>query len=391
MESRIYNVNLQSGFNTLTYIGISQYDAGVPLQFNVYDGATAASFPAGTTATIMGVRPSGVGFSTACTLTDNVVTVDTVTDMTGEAGKFPVEIRFTASGVDVGTVNFVFLIEKAPHPEGTIDADITHEQEFIDRLEAIEEWIATADQGVSDALKAALLQIAQKVVYIDEHGQDYYDALYDALYPPAPPATLVSISAVYTQSGTVYDTDTLDSLKTDLVVTAHYDDSTSAVVTTYTLSGTLTAGTSTITVSYSGKTTTFTVTVTAVPVNPFDGVHWNDGLRLSGNSEYSGQANYTTTDFVSVSDITDVTAELTSKSGNVQYTIAWYTSNSNSNYISHDTGYINYQSTQYSASVTSNRPSSAQYCRICTTKASTGSVSDYPYVLGILDIDVTFA
>ena len=141
MESRIYNVNLQSGYNSLTYIGISQYDAGVPLQFNVYDGAVAASFPAGTTATIMGVRPSGVGFSIACTLTDNVVTVDSSTDMTGEAGKFPVEIRFTASGVDVGTVNFVFLIEKAPHPDGTIDADITHEVEVLERLENIESQV----------------------------------------------------------------------------------------------------------------------------------------------------------------------------------------------------------------------------------------------------------
>lgn len=146
MESRIYNVNLQSGYNTLTYIGISQYDAGVPLQFNVYDGATAASFPAGTTAKIQGVRPSGVGFDISCTLTDNVVTVDTSTDMTGEAGKFPVEIRFTASGVDVGTVNFMFIIEKAPHPDGTIDADITHEVEVLERLENIESQVDALGQ-----------------------------------------------------------------------------------------------------------------------------------------------------------------------------------------------------------------------------------------------------
>ena len=75
--------------------------------------------------------------------------------------------------------------------------------------------------------------------------------------------TLSSISAVYTQSGTVYPTDSLDSLKTDLVVTATYDDSSEETVLAYTLSGTLTAGTSTITVSYLGKTTTFSVTVTA--------------------------------------------------------------------------------------------------------------------------------
>ncbi len=76
---------------------------------------------------------------------------------------------------------------------------------------------------------------------------------------------LSSISAVYTQSGTVYDTDTLDSLKNDLVVTAIYSDSTTQIIpaANYTLSGTLTAGTSTITVSYSGMTTTFSVTVTS--------------------------------------------------------------------------------------------------------------------------------
>ena len=113
--------------------------------------------------------------------------------------------------------------------------------------------------GVSADLKTALLQLASKVAYIDDQGQDYYQDLYDALYPPA---ELESISAVYTQSGTVYDTDSLDSLKSDLVVTATYVDSSTAVITSYTLSGTLTEGTSTITVSYGGKTATFTVTVT---------------------------------------------------------------------------------------------------------------------------------
>ena len=116
-----------------------------------------------------------------------------------------------------------------------------------------------AKTGLSDEAKQALLTCFENVAWINDQGQDYVDALEAALYPPA---NLVSISAVYTQSGTVYDTDTLDSLKSDLVVTAHYDDSTTEVVTTYTLSGTLTEGTSTITVSYGGKTTTFEVTVT---------------------------------------------------------------------------------------------------------------------------------
>ena len=113
--------------------------------------------------------------------------------------------------------------------------------------------------GLSEDVKTALLQIASKVAYIDDDGQDYYDDLYDALYPTS---DLVSISAIYTQSGTVYDTDSLDSLMDDLVVTALYEDQTTKTVTAYTLSGSLVEGTSTITVTYNGKTTTFDVVVT---------------------------------------------------------------------------------------------------------------------------------
>jgi hypothetical protein len=113
--------------------------------------------------------------------------------------------------------------------------------------------------SMSAGVKEALLACFRNVAWINVNGQTLYDNLYSELYPPV---NLVSITAVYTQSGTVYDTDTLDSLKADLVVTAHYDDSTTETVTTYTLSGTLATGTSTITVAYGGKTTTFTVTVT---------------------------------------------------------------------------------------------------------------------------------
>ena len=146
--------------------------------------------------------------------------------------------------------------------------------------------------GLTEEIKEALLQIAQKVVYTDAQGPTYYQDLYDALYA-TPAANLVSITAVYTQSGTVYDSATLDSLKADLVVTANYDDSSSETVTNYTLSGTLTAGTSTITVSYNGKTTTFTVTVTATPTsrtitnNLTDCTNSNAATSIYDGSSYS--------------------------------------------------------------------------------------------------------
>ena len=82
----------------------------------------------------------------------------------------------------------------------------------------------------------------------------------------AVPLALVSITATYTQSSSVYDVDSLDSLKSNLVVTALYSDSSTETVpsTDYILSGTLTGGTSTITVTYGDKTDTFDVEVSAV-------------------------------------------------------------------------------------------------------------------------------
>lgn len=210
------------------------------------------------------------------------------------------------------------------------------------RVTVLESGGQSGGSGLTDDIKNALLQIANKVAYIDASGQNYYDNLYDALYNSTTRSVLLvlshvsstnsastvevgdsyttilspsvnytmntvtvtmggvditstayssgtvsipsvtgnivitatavlaaqSITATYTQSGTVYDTASLDSLKTDLVVTANYAGGTSETVpaSDYTLSGTLTAGTSTITVSYAGLTTTFSVTVTHLSI-----------------------------------------------------------------------------------------------------------------------------
>lgn len=76
--------------------------------------------------------------------------------------------------------------------------------------------------------------------------------------PDEPGKTLELISATY--SGGDVPIGTAVSELTGIVVTAYYSDGTSAIVTGYTLSGTIAEGKNTVTVSYGGKTTTFTVT-----------------------------------------------------------------------------------------------------------------------------------
>ena len=108
---------------------------------------------------------------------------------------------------------------------------------------------------------------------------------------------LVSIDATYTQSGTVYDVDSLDSLKSDIIVNATYNDASTAIIpsTDYTLSGNLTAGTSTITVTYEGETDTFSVLVTNVSYPIESGSHtftngYYNGIKVISAS--NGHVSY---------------------------------------------------------------------------------------------------
>ena len=275
--------------------------------------------------------------NTVYDIEDTVARSSTVTMSSRADGSVSLSSASAGTSVNVPSLtNFGdpgLLEDDAVTEINTLKTDVS---DLKSEISDIEEQIEGG--GLTSAIKQALLQLAQKVAFIDENGQDYYDDLYDALYAvtaislntnslsfstlnstqqltatttPAggnvtwtssdtsvatvdqtglvtsvaygnatitatsgslsatcsvviAQATLTSISAVYTQSGTVYSDASLDSLKTDLVVTAHWSNSTTSTVASadYTLSGTLTVGTSTVTVSYGGQTTTFNVTVT---------------------------------------------------------------------------------------------------------------------------------
>ena len=277
--------------STVNRIHLSQGDVGRTIIFYLFENALSWSVPASSTIKCQGTKPSGFGFSVSCTYSGNAVTCVTTDEMTDEYGQIEAELVITSSDESqvFGTSNFILDIEKNPHPASTEDGNVETAIALTARITALESAVGDIDDleteapdlvgaineiasgsggssgsGLTDDIKQALLQIASKVAYIDDDGQDYYDALEDALYPPA---ELASITCVYTQSGTVYDTASLNSLKSNLIVTAHMTNSSTSTVpsTAYSLSGTLMAGTSTITVSYGGKTTTFTVTVTAAP------------------------------------------------------------------------------------------------------------------------------
>lgn len=48
-------------------------------------------------------------------------------------------------------------------------------------------WVISGGSGLTDNVKVALLSCFRHVLWVDEHGQDYYDALSNALFPDGEP------------------------------------------------------------------------------------------------------------------------------------------------------------------------------------------------------------
>lgn len=129
-----------------------------------------------------------------------------------------------------------------------------------DDLEQIQEEIDEFSGGLTPAIKEALLNCFAHVGWDHDSDKSYYDALEEALYADE----VNHITASFTP-GTheVYPTDSIESLRHFLVVTAVYNDETEAIVEDYALEGDISStGAKTITVKYGrNKTATFSVTV----------------------------------------------------------------------------------------------------------------------------------
>lgn len=125
----------------------SQYDVGRQCQIQLVDDNGEYTIPTGATVTIQATKPSGFGFSVACTFSGSTVTFTTTETMTNEFGRFPAEIRVTSGDTVLGTTNFFFKVERSPHPEGTTDGDA---ETIIPQLTLLIERVETAASSVLD-------------------------------------------------------------------------------------------------------------------------------------------------------------------------------------------------------------------------------------------------
>lgn len=133
-----------------------------------------------------------------------------------------------------------------------------NEEQVKDSVDEYLEEHPTITGTFNNSAKRALIALLEKVAYIDGNGQSYLAVLNAALND----IPIDHIEAVFTQdTWKCYDIYSLDELRSRLVVTAYYVDGTVNELSDYELSGTLSAGNSTITVTAEGQTDTFDVTV----------------------------------------------------------------------------------------------------------------------------------
>lgn len=149
---------------------------------------------------------------------------------------------------------------------------LTQEQiDKINKVTELENTIATLNERITglQALENTVTTLNEKVVEL----QTRIEALENPTVPPETPPevpptapTLTSIQAVVNipEEVTITTSTPLEDLKQYIVINGEYDDSTTKEITEYELQGTLTTGTSTITVvpiENNSITTTFDVTV----------------------------------------------------------------------------------------------------------------------------------
>ena len=137
MNSQIVTVNLVPGLSAPAVVRVSQYDYGRPILFKVLDGTMPASFVSGTVATVVGTKPSGLGFSEVAAISGNTASLNSTLAMTQEAGMIQAEVRFSIQyGPDIGTANFILAVEPSPHPEGTTDGTTEEARSVLEQCQA---------------------------------------------------------------------------------------------------------------------------------------------------------------------------------------------------------------------------------------------------------------
>ena len=142
-----YKLNITPDLHDPT-IYISQNDVGREFTIQLNDSAGAYTIPSGSTVTLAGTKPSGLGFTVAGSYDQHgVVTFTTTAGMSDEAGNIYCEVRIVKGDTRIGTANAWLYVEINPHPDDVTDDTAEH---LVDTITALVTRAETAAESAED-------------------------------------------------------------------------------------------------------------------------------------------------------------------------------------------------------------------------------------------------
>lgn len=148
MNAQRRSVNLVPGMSAPAVLHASEGDVGRVLEIVIIDGQLVYNIPSTATVTITATKPSGMGFTQTCTVTENgTATFETTASMTDESGKMQAEVRIVDGGKNIGTANLLWIVERNPHPSNVIDGDVERAKTILERAD---EAMAKTEQMIEE-------------------------------------------------------------------------------------------------------------------------------------------------------------------------------------------------------------------------------------------------
>lgn len=221
---REYKISLsQEYYSDVVYL--SQYDDDYDVIFHVINKYSAADV-GGKSAKFTGTRTDGLGFTFNAVAVGSSVSFHINTSLTACAGTHTAEIIFYSNdGLYFGSANVQVIVEKAAHPDGTIDADEEQLRELAEQVQEIVDTAAAEVKGEAEAW-AVGQRDGEDVPSTDptyENNAKYYAEQAQDI------ADSIGIDATLSISGKAADAkktgDEISSLKEDLTAVVPYPES----------------------------------------------------------------------------------------------------------------------------------------------------------------------
>lgn len=139
------NINITPGQMPTQVIHVSQNDVGREIILNIKDAEGWYDLT-GCTVSLAGLKPSGLGYTVAGTVSGHQVTIVTTKQMTDEYGSIASELKIASGNNIIGTANIILAVERDPHPDHTTDGSVdTLIPEITILVERVEAAVAKAE------------------------------------------------------------------------------------------------------------------------------------------------------------------------------------------------------------------------------------------------------